>query len=288
MRGSTGVMGKGKGASVGKGAGGSGRAARTFSEAARSYVARRAELSRTTSMYLERFEKAWGRVGVEYISSDVVNDWLDVRLGQVASPTARRELNVALAVLAHASARGWCDPVVVQRPDDGEARLRWLTDEEVAAFMQGALDVGWDVWRLASCLLCTGARIGEAVALTSKDFEEGWVTLRTRKRKGGKLAERRVPMTKVNMGFVVDGRAGRLWPWATPQAAAHGLNKAARLGGVKDFQPHDLRRTFATRLLMKGVNPRVVATLLGHTSLAMVMRYMQSPDEALVKAIEGL
>lgn len=280
MRGSTEVMGKGKSASVKKGAGGSERAARTFSEAVRSYVARRGGLSRTTSTYLERHERAWRHVNVRCLTSEVLNDWLDLRLRQVSAPTARRELNVALAVLAHAAARGWCDPVVMQRPEDGEPRLRWLTDEEVSKFMHGALDVGYDVWRLASCLLSTGARIGEAVVLTDKDVEEGWVTLRTRKRKGGKLSERRVPVTKVTRDFLVDGRTGRLWPYATPQAAAYGLSKAARLAGVEDFQPHDLRRTFATRLLMKGVNPRVVATL-DASQVAMIMGWSEADVEAM-------
>ena len=58
--------------------------------------------------------------------------------------------------------------------------------------------------------------------------------------------------------------------------------------GIKDFVPHVLRRTYATKLLEMNVNPRVVADLMGHTKLDMVMRYMQVPNKSQQEAIETL
>lgn len=51
------------------------------------------------------------------------------------------------------------------------------------------------------------------------------------------------------------------------------LELAARSAGVKDFHWHDLRHTFASRLVMAGVDIRTVQDLLGHHDIKQTMRY---------------
>jgi len=49
--------------------------------------------------------------------------------------------------------------------------------------------------------------------------------------------------------------------------------------GLEDFTWHCLRHTFASRLVMAGVDIRTVAELMGHRTLAMTMRYAHlAPD----------
>ncbi|MCK4998032.1 MAG: tyrosine-type recombinase/integrase, partial [Anaerohalosphaera sp.] len=51
----------------------------------------------------------------------------------------------------------------------------------------------------------------------------------------------------------------------------HGLHKrcvaASKKAKIEQFGPHALRHYFATRLLLKGVNMKIVSMLLGHTSV---------------------
>ncbi len=51
---------------------------------------------------------------------------------------------------------------------------------------------------------------------------------------------------------------------------------ALRESGVKDFRFHDLRHTFASRLVMKGVDLVALKDLLGHADIKMTLRYAHS------------
>jgi integrase len=44
-----------------------------------------------------------------------------------------------------------------------------------------------------------------------------------------------------------------------------------RKDGLPDIRFHDLRHTCATHLLTKGVHPKVVSELLGHSSIAITL-----------------
>ena len=41
--------------------------------------------------------------------------------------------------------------------------------------------------------------------------------------------------------------------------------------GVRDFRFHDLRHTCATLLLTKGVHPKIVSEMLGHSSVSVTL-----------------
>lgn len=64
------------------------------------------------------------------------------------------------------------------------------------------------------------------------------------------------------------------------------FNHAVKLSGLKKFRFHDLRHTFATRLIEKGVDIVVVKELLGHASINTTMIYVHSDAERKAKAID--
>lgn len=63
------------------------------------------------------------------------------------------------------------------------------------------------------------------------------------------------------------------------QSARNWFERAVHRAGIEDFTWHCLRHTFASRLIMKGVDIRTAAELLGHRTLAMTMRYSHLAPE---------
>lgn len=68
----------------------------------------------------------------------------------------------------------------------------------------------------------------------------------------------------------------------------HGFKSACRRAKIHDFHFHDLRHTFASHLIMAGVDITTVSRLLGHKSLTMTLRYSHLAPSHLVKAVSIL
>jgi integrase len=51
------------------------------------------------------------------------------------------------------------------------------------------------------------------------------------------------------------------------------FNEAVKRAGITDFTFHDLRHTFASRLIMRGVDLTTVKELMGHKHINMTLRY---------------
>ena len=58
--------------------------------------------------------------------------------------------------------------------------------------------------------------------------------------------------------------------------------------GIVHFTWHDLRHTFANRLVMAGVEIRTVAALMGHRQIQMTMRYAHLGEPHKLEAVEKL
>jgi len=140
---------------------------------------------------------------------------------------------------------------------------------------------------LLEVLYATGLRVSELVGLTLKqvDLRRGVVRVRG---KGNK--ERAVPLVslaveKLNL-YLSEGRKeilrGRESAYIflnrrggplTRQGFWKILKGYARQAGVRDLSPHTLRHSFATHLLSRGANLRVLQLLLGHADLATTQIY---------------
>lgn len=66
------------------------------------------------------------------------------------------------------------------------------------------------------------------------------------------------------------------------------FHSACRRAGIKDFTFHDLRHTFASHLVMAGIDITTIKELLGHKTLTMTLRYAHLAPSHKVSAVEIL
>ncbi len=67
-----------------------------------------------------------------------------------------------------------------------------------------------------------------------------------------------------------------------------GFMKAVRLAKIPPIRFHDLRHTFATRLVRSGVDIVTVQHLLGHSNIMMTSRYAHSDADVKMDAVKRL
>jgi integrase len=68
----------------------------------------------------------------------------------------------------------------------------------------------------------------------------------------------------------------------------HWWDDAVKKAGLNNFTWHDLRHTFASRLVMAGVDITTVAALMGHKKIQMTMRYAHLAKEHKQDAVDRL
>jgi integrase/recombinase XerD len=180
---------------------------------------------------------------------------------------------------------------------------RELTSGEIGALMANCENDptpagGRDAAIIALMYSC-GLRREEVVSLSlaSYDSESGQLVVHGKRNKErtaylvNGAADAMADWLKIR-GYVDDplfcaiNKGGRLDPGKamSPQAVYNLLAKRAGLSGVKDFSPHDIRRTFVSDLLDAGADIATVSKMAGHASVNTTARYDRRPEEAKRKA----
>jgi len=170
---------------------------------------------------------------------------------------------------------------------------RWLTAEEEQSLLEASLPWLRDIIVFA---LHSGMRQNEILTLkwTQVDLQRRVATLLVTKNK----EKRSIPLNRTLLellqrigrvrsisGYVFVSEAGTRRDARNLLRAYYSARKAAAL---EDVRFHDLRHTFATRLVQAGIDLYKVKELLGHKSITMTMRYAHHYPESLRSSVEIL
>jgi integrase len=197
----------------------------------------------------------------------------------------------------------------VDFPKVEQAEIEPFTPEQAMKFIEATK--GHRLGALFSVALAIGLRKGEGLALkwSAIDFERGTLAVRLAlqrlkmpgEKKGTLLlkepkrsSRRTVNLPRVCVTALLEHRAmqeqerrlaGTRWQeWdyvftsgigtpVEPRNLERAYREILSLAGLHHVRIHDLRHTAATLLLIQGVHPRVVMELLGHSQIAVTMRY---------------
>ena len=248
-------------------------------------------------LYGRYFTAALGTKALRQIVPGDIERYVAKRIREVAPASVNRELQFLKHLFNVAIADGKADtnPVRgVKLFKENNKRVRFLTDDEETQLREA---IGETEWPMVAVAIHSGLRQSEQFNLGWEhvDFTTGILTV-PRSKHG---EARRIPMNDT-VREILRTRASRLkspyvFPSQTGQTPINARNymnrvflKALKRAGIDGFRWHDLRHTFASRLVMRGVDLRTVQELLGHKTVAMTQRYSHLSPEHQLDAVQRL
>ena len=219
------------------------------------------------------------------------------RITEVSAASVNRELAFLKRVFNVAIDDGLCEGNPARKVKlikENNARVRYLSTDEEARLR---IEIGEDQWPIVELALNTGLRRTELFTLRWDHIDFNVNVLTIAKTKAGRA--RRVPMNSRVRELLrsLSSRMKSEWvlPSATGETSLDSQNYMNRIfapalkrAGIQDFHFHDLRHSFASRLVMKGVDIRTVQELLGHADIRMTLRYSHLSPAHLLDAVEKL
>jgi integrase len=235
-----------------------------------------------------------GRALIEIARSDCQS--LIDRIGKTSPIAANRVaaflsamLNFAMRTdrLAVNPAKG-----LIRFPENSRARV--LRSTELDGFLR-AIKAEGEPWAdVLMMLLFTGARRGSVLSMRWEDIDLVAAVWTIPASVAKNKTSTPLPLTAPAVALLqrrLARRAGEPWVFPSPIGDHHlvGLPKAwervLRRAGIHDLRIHDLRRSVGTALARAGASPHIIATGLGHRSIASAKAYVRLAGEDARQAL---
>lgn len=232
----------------------------------------------TDQFHIEELKKYFKGKFLFAINPKDIEHFKIERSKTVAPSTVNRQLGTLRGIFNKAIAWGklQSSPMKsVQFLKEPQGRLRFLEKEEVVKLLANCNKSLKPILILA---LFTGMRRGEIFGLKwhDVDFKRNIITLLDTKNGD----RREVPMNEQVKTALIAVRKHPESPYIFCNEKGeprHDIRKsfstALKDSGITNFRFHDLRHTFASQLVMAGVDLNTVRELMGHKDITMTLRY---------------
>jgi site-specific recombinase XerD len=191
----------------------------------------------------------------------------------------------------------------IPRPKQEANVLRVLTEAEYGR-LRAAAAADPRSRAIVELFLQTGIRLSEAAGLTTNDVAlpeaQGLPAVGTLRVYGKGRKERMITLNSraceavsaylTTRASAVRGAvlfASRSGSGLTPRGIQRIIDKLMKSAGITGATVHTLRHTFATHMVRKGTNLRVVQEALGHSSLQTTSRYVSLACELMDQQLEA-
>lgn len=279
----------------------------TFEQLMDEYITTHSSVNKTSETcqrdrdYVKHLSRIFGGLALDKINPETVTAYKKMRVKDGAKPgTIKNELvclNHALNLarsdwqwITHNPILGVKMPIVANKID------RWLLQDEESALFAACHDRAWlkDVITFA---LNTGVRQGGIINLQWKDVDLFSRTATIKKKSRMGIGKYTIPLNDTVMellkrksklvsmtGYVFTQDGDKL----TKREVQRQFQTAIERAKIISFRFHDLRHTFATRMVQAGVDIYTVSKLLGHASVKETERYAHHCPESVRHGVEIL
>lgn len=242
----------------------------------------------------------FGKRKLNEISNEDVEWFKSKRSREVKPATVNRELTV----LRHMMSKAVEWDFIAKSPLNGvkilkvPETLERILDPSEESRLISACDLIRSRFLRSAILLAlnTGMRRGELMSLTWDhiDFTRNVVRIVNAKSRSG---NRSVPLNRMANAILTELQRSKTSLYVFPSNRKKdsrlldlkkGFKRAVKLANLRHIRFHDLRHTFATRLVQAGVDIITVQHLLGHAKITMTARYAHSPDPSRIAAVRQL
>lgn len=230
--------------------------------------------------------------GVEFVDA-AYDAW-----NGAAPGTIKRYLVQLKAILNRAFKEGKIARMpVIDMPYVNDTVYVDVTSEEVNRLLDYIKWTERKWYPLTLTLVHTGARLGEAMLVGQSSFLRHGIRLEKRVNRRSKTIERVVPYTgrmrsEIERGYVTL-TDGRLAPRgykddSIPTCLGRVIDDATKALGLPSLRVHDLRHAFAAVLAENGADLADLMSALGHSNMAMSMRYRGLVRSKLTGIMQGI
>lgn len=252
---------------------------------------------------IKQLNKYFGRYNMTDISMQIVEQYATSRrkINKNADSTVNRHLATIKNIFTKAEDWNYITPEQnetihkIKMVKEENARLRFLSRDEIPKFLEACAKQP-HLWEIAQYALNTGCRQSEILGLKweNVDLVHGLIRLNITKSGEGRdipindtlkpILQKRHDNNKKNIPYVfydyrTNDRFGEI---------KRSFHTACDRAGIKNFRFHDMRHTFASHLVMSGVDLMTVKDLLGHKTLTMTVRYAHLAPNHKLSAINVL
>ena len=217
---------------------------------------------------------------------ELIAHWRNTSAREVRPGTINRKLSVISKCATYAFKRGWLDKKLeIEWQKESKGRIRFVSEDEERLMYRVFTQLGMleerDTFKF---LIDTGCRLGELKWMEERDLNGDNLTI-WRTKNGD---PRTIPLTSRAKEIFVQRKGKLSFPQSRISTAWNRVKSAMGLEDDREFVPHCLRHTCASRLVQRGVSILVVKEWLGHKTLGMTMRYSHLCPTNLQAAVKVL
>lgn len=210
----------------------------------------------------------------------------------LSKSTINRELACLKTMLNYAVGEGWLpsNPIAGYKLfKEKLTKLRVVTEDEFIKVYENASD---DLKPILVMAYNTGMRRSEILSLKwdNVNLSNGYIIVEESKNDESRYIPINKELNKAlkSVKYHSSGEYVFSHDEEPVKCFKTAFYNAVERSGVKKFTFHDLRHTFASNLVMRGVDIITVSELLGHKSLSMTKRYSHPTPEHKRSAVETL